>query len=300
MTLSPDSRTGPEILRTLASLRAKIAEWRTEGARIAVVPTMGALHAGHLSLVTEAATRADRIIVTLFINPRQFDNEADLAAYPRTEKQDAAKLAGTAADILYVPNADEMYPPGFATRVAVDRLGEGLCGAHRPGHFEGMATVVAKLFTQTAADVAMFGEKDFQQLRIVQRMAADLDLPIEVVGCPTMREPSGLAMSSRNARLSDKSRTAAAALWRILTQCGVQLSDGVRDGSILERGQHDMLSAGFQSVEYLELRASDDLQPLDRPTKPARLLVAAWIDGVRLIDNVAVCSLAEAAKRFRL
>ena len=291
---------GPEILRTVASLRARVALWRSEGSRIAVVPTMGALHAGHLSLVTQAAARADRIIVTLFVNPKQFNNPADLAAYPRTEQQDAAKLASTAADILYVPNADEMYPAGFATRVVVDRLGDGLCGAHRPGHFEGMATVVAKLFTQTNADVALFGEKDFQQLRIVQRMAADLDLGIDVIGCPTLREPSGLAMSSRNARLSDAARQVAPAMFRMLSRCGQLLSARNEAVEVLERGRHELLSAGFQSVEYLELRASDDLQPLDTPTRPARLLVAGWLDGVRLIDNVAVGSLAEAAERLRL
>lgn len=299
MTFSRDPQSGPDIVSTLKSLREKTALWRAEGARIAVVPTMGALHAGHLSLVTQAAARADRIIVTLFINPRQFNSPADFAAYPRTELQDAAKLAGTAADILYVPDAEQMYPPGFATRVVVDGLGDGLCGAHRPGHFEGMATVVAKLLIQTAADVAMFGEKDFQQLRIVQRMAADLDLTIDIVGCPTLREDSGLAMSSRNARLSASGRHAASAIFRILSQCGQALSRGGPIGPILERGRHDLLSAGFQSVEYLELRASDDLAPLQRPTSAARLLVAAWLDGVRLIDNVAVRSLDEAAERLR-
>ena len=184
------------IVRTVAELRATVAEWRCEGASVAVVPTMGALHAGHFSLVRAALEKADRVIVTLFVNPKQFNSATDLAAYPRTEEADAAKLAPLGAHLLYAPDAAEMYPDGFATTVTVSGGSEGLCGAFRPGHFDGVATVVAKLFMQTGANLALFGEKDFQQLHIVRRMARDLDIPIGIVPCPTVREPDGLALSS--------------------------------------------------------------------------------------------------------
>lgn len=270
-----------EIVRHLADLRARVAGWRASGARVAVVPTMGALHEGHLSLVAAAAARAERVIVTLFVNPRQFDSDEDYAAYPRTEQQDAARLAGTAAELLYVPGPLEIYPHGFATTISVAGLTEGLCGATRPGHFAGMTTVVAKLFTQTSADIAMFGEKDFQQLRVVQRLARDLDLPIEVIGCATLREPDGLAMSSRNTRLSAAARAVAPALFAAL--CRVASGE-----ASLDQARQAMLDVGYERVEYLELRADDDLVPLATATRPARLLVAAWLDGVRLIDNVPV------------
>lgn len=193
------------IIRTLADLRKTVAVWRHDGLRVAVVPTMGALHEGHLSLVRAALERADRVIVTLFVNPKQFNSPADLAAYPRTEHEDAAKLAPLGAHMLYAPDGAEMYPDGFATTVSVSGVSEGLCGAYRPGHFDGVATVVAKLFLQTGADLAFFGEKDFQQLHVVRRMARDLDIPIEIVACPTVREEDGLAMSSRNVRLCRRS-----------------------------------------------------------------------------------------------
>ena len=189
------------IVRTVGELRATVSGWRREGAKVAVVPTMGALHEGHLSLVRAALVRADRVIATLFVNPKQFNNATDLAAYPRTEVQDAAKIGPVGAHLLYAPDATEIYPPGFATTVSVSGVSEGLCGRFRPGHFDGVATVVAKLFLQTGADLAFFGEKDFQQLLVVRRMARDLDIPIEIVSCPTIRESDGLAMSSRNARM---------------------------------------------------------------------------------------------------
>lgn len=197
------------IVRAVADLRTIVAGWRREAASIAVVPTMGALHEGHLSLVRAALEKADRVIVTLFVNPKQFNSAADLAAYPRTEVEDAAKLAPLGAHLLYAPDAAEIYPEGFATAVSVGGVSEGLCGAFRPGHFDGVATVVAKLFLQTGADLAFFGEKDFQQLHVVRRMARDLDIPITVIGCPTVREEDGLALSSRNVRLSLAERLAA-------------------------------------------------------------------------------------------
>lgn len=204
------------IVRAVADLRTIVAGWRREAASIAVVPTMGALHEGHLSLVRAALEKADRVIVTLFVNPKQFNSAADLAAYPRTEVEDAAKLAPLGAHLLYAPDAAEIYPEGFATAVSVGGVSEGLCGAFRPGHFDGVATVVAKLFLQTGADLAFFGEKDFQQLHVVRRMARDLDIPITVIGCPTVREEDGLALSSRNVRLSLAERLAAPKLASIL------------------------------------------------------------------------------------
>jgi pantoate--beta-alanine ligase len=280
--------TGVPVVRSVAALRAIVADWRREGARVAVVPTMGALHEGHLSLVRAALSRpAHRVIVTLFVNPKQFGSAADLAAYPRTEREDAAKLAPLGAHLLYVPDAAEMYPDGFATTVS-NALGQGLCGAHRAGHFDGVATVVTKLFLQTGADVAFFGEKDFQQLQLVRRMALDLDIPIAVVGCPTVRAPDGLALSSRNVRLSEEERRIAPRLAAILRDAARELSAGGVADPVLAAAKAAVAAAGYGEVEYLELRAEDDLRPLARADRPARLLAAAWLGGTRLIDNVEV------------
>ena len=276
------------IVRTLAELRATVAAWRKEGAKIAVVPTMGALHEGHLSLVRAALARADRVIVTLFVNPKQFNSAADLAAYPRTEDSDAAKLSPLGAHMLYAPNAEEIYPDGFATNVSVSGVSEGLCGAFRPGHFDGVATVVAKLFLQTQADLAFFGEKDFQQVHVVKRMAKDLDIPIEVVPCATVRETDGLAMSSRNVRLSTADRAIAPKLVQALRVAAVRLRAGEAAESVLRDATKAIEASGFARVEYLELRAAADLKPLVRADAPARLLVAAWLGDVRLIDNIEV------------
>ncbi len=276
------------IVRTLAELRSVVAGWRKDKARVAVVPTMGALHEGHLSLVRAALAQADRVIVTLFVNPKQFNSAADLAAYPRTEEEDAAKLGPLGAHLLYVPDAPEIYPSGFATTVSVTGVSEGLCGAKRPGHFDGVATVVAKLFLQTGADIAFFGEKDFQQLHVVRRMASDLDLPIEVVGCPTVREPDGLALSSRNGRLTASERSIAPKLVAILNEAARNLSAGAPAGPMLEAASRSILAAGFREVEYVELRSEADLSALERGGRPARLLVAAWLGQTRLSDDVVV------------
>lgn len=276
------------IVRTLAGLRSTVAGWRRGGATIAVVPTMGALHEGHLSLVRAALERAERVIVTLFVNPRQFNSAADLAAYPRTENDDAAKLAPLGAHMLYAPEAEEIYPQGFATTVSVAGVSEGLCGALRPGHFDGVATVVAKLFLQTGADLAFFGEKDFQQLHVVRRMARDLDVPVEIVACPTVREADGLALSSRNVRLSPAERAIAPKLAEVLVATSRRLAAGAAVEPALREAGAAIVAAGFDRVEYLELRAEDDLAPLERLRRPARLLVAAWLGETRLIDNVEV------------
>lgn len=278
------------IVRTLAELRATVAGWRRERAKVAVVPTMGALHEGHFSLVRAALGKADRVIVTLFVNPKQFNSAADLAAYPRTEEQDAAKLGPLGAHMLYAPGAEEIYPDGFSTTVSVSGVSEGLCGAFRPGHFDGVATIVAKLFLQTGADVAFFGEKDFQQLHVVRRMARDLDIPIEIIGCPTVREADGLALSSRNVRLSQAERAIASNLPQILFATAEQLAAGAPVDATLADAKSAIINAGFRAVEYLELRASADLAPLDRLHRPARLLVGAWLGTTRLIDNVEVAA----------
>jgi len=276
------------IVRRLAEMRALTARWRAAGESIGVVPTMGALHPGHLSLVEAAKAECDRVVVWIFVNPKQFNNAQDLENYPRTEVADAATLAPYAVDAVYAPDLDQVYPEGFATTVSVAGLTDVLCGAHRPGHFDGVATVVSKIFLQTGADRAYFGEKDFQQLQVVRRMARDLDIPIEVVACPTVREDSGLAMSSRNLRLSPEGRQQAARLYPVLRDVAAELAEGNRFPPLAERARARLAEAGFDEVEYFDLRREDGLQALDHPDRPARLFAAAWIEGVRLIDNMAV------------
>ncbi|WP_299847139.1 pantoate--beta-alanine ligase [uncultured Roseovarius sp.] len=276
------------ILRTLGELRAETAKWQAAGERIGVVPTMGALHDGHLSLVDAAKKDCDRVIVTIFVNPMQFNNPDDLENYPRTEHDDARKLERFNIDILYVPDGPEMYPDGFASTVTVSGLTDVLCGTHRPGHFDGVATVVAKLFLQTSANDAYFGEKDFQQLQIVRRMARDLDIPITVHGCTTIREIDGLAMSSRNLLLSDRARVKAPALNEEMERIAEEIAKGTPFSELQDAAIRRIENAGFTKVEYLEVRANDDLELLDTPTRPARLLAAAWLAGVRLIDNISV------------
>ncbi|MBU2959741.1 pantoate--beta-alanine ligase [Citreicella sp. C3M06] len=277
-----------EIIRDKAALRARVTAWKRAGEVIGVVPTMGALHEGHLSLAQAARAGADRVIVTIFVNPRQFNNPSDLENYPRTEHQDAEKLAPFGVDVIYVPGPSEIYPDGFATSVHVEGLTEILCGAFRPGHFDGVTTVVPKLFLQTGADKAWFGEKDYQQLQVVRRMAADLDIPVEVIGCPTVREPDGLALSSRNLLLPADARAKAPALGHVMQGMAEALAQGGTMAELVAPAEAALAGAGFDKVEYLELRAADGLALLDRLDRPARLLAAAWIGGVRLIDNIAV------------
>jgi pantoate--beta-alanine ligase len=276
------------ILRSRSDLCAATQPWRLAGETIGVVPTMGALHDGHLSLVAAAKETCTRVIVTIFVNPRQFASPEDLATYPRTEGTDAAKLARFGIDAIYVPAGDQMYPEGFATTVSVAGLTDVMDGIHRPGHFEGVATVVAKLFAQTSATDAFFGEKDFQQLQVVRRMARDLDIPITVHGCPTIREIDGLAMSSRNLLLSDRARTIAPALPEQMHILASAATEGRDFAAAQTAAIRTLEQVGFAGVDYLEMRANDDLSLLDGPTRPARLFAAAWLAGVRLIDNIAV------------
>ncbi|MCY0149444.1 pantoate--beta-alanine ligase [Hoeflea sp. G2-23] len=284
-----------KIIRRKSDLRAVTSAWRRSGETIGVVLTMGALHSGHLSLVGTARDRADRVIVTIFVNPRQFDNPEDLVNYPRTEESDAEKLAPFDVDILYVPNPEEIYPDGFATTITVSGVSGGLCGGTRPGHFDGVATVVTKLLLQTDADFTFFGEKDYQQLQVVRRLATDLDLNTEIVACPTVREEDGLAMSSRNLRLNPEARAAAPLIRRILTSTAVAIKNGTPVPEALATARQELTSVGINDIDYLELRSEPDLVPLEIADRPTRLFIAVWLDGVRLIDNLSIT-----AARFTL
>ena len=285
-----------KIIRTKAELRALTESWRRAGDSIGVVPTMGALHAGHLSLVERACAENDRVIVTLFVNPKQFNNPEDLAKYPRTEDSDAAKLTPYGADVLYVPDGAQMYPEGFATTISVTGVSEGPCGGARPGHFDGVATVVTKLFLQCDADRAYFGEKDYQQLQVVTRLCEDLDLNTEIVGCPTIREEDGLAMSSRNLRLGAGPRKTAPMIAQVLEDAARVIARGGHVEQTIDKAKKALLSAGFDSIDYLELRSVPDLKLMTSADRPSRLFLAAWLDGVRLIDNVFVADLASVGK----
>jgi pantoate--beta-alanine ligase len=275
-----------QIVRDLPALRGALAVLRATGT-IALVPTMGALHSGHMTLVAEAGRRAAHVVASIFVNPTQFGANEDLSNYPRREAEDARLLEETGCALLWAPDAGTMYPQEFATTVHVDGISEGLCGASRPGHFDGVATVVAKLFNQVRPDLALFGEKDFQQLAVIRRMAADLDFGVEIVGVPTQRDHDGLALSSRNIYLSAEDRAAAAALPRALTEAGAAIAAGADVEGALAEARARLAAAGFDP-EYVELRDSDSLAPLDRLDRPARLLAAARLGGTRLIDNIAV------------
>lgn len=285
------SPAGVEIVRSVAGLRAAVADWRAQGLTVGLIPTMGALHAGHLSLVAAALAQYDRAIATLFVNPRQFDRPEDLAKYPRTEHDDAAKLKSAGAHLLYAPDASEMYPDGYATNVSVSGVSDGLCGSARPGHFDGVSTVCSKLFLQSGADGAFFGEKDYQQLMVVRRFVRDLDIPIEIHACATVREADGLALSSRNKHLSPEARAIAPALQKAMAAAAQAFLAGEAAATVLEAGRQAILDAGFESVDYLEFRSSVDLAPLSQPSPGGRIFAAAWLDGVRLIDNVEITSM---------
>jgi pantoate--beta-alanine ligase len=276
------------VLRRVADLRSVVDGWKSGGQTVGVVPTMGALHAGHLSLVQAAKAGTDRVIVTIFVNPKQFNAAEDLAKYPRTEAADAALLAQAQIDAIFAPLAEEVYPPGFATTISVSGVAEPWEGAMRPGHFEGVATVVAKLFGMTQASRAYFGEKDWQQLQVVRRMVADLNLPVEVVGCATLREVDGLAMSSRNVRLSASARAAAPALHAAMVQAGRAIRSRIAAEIALQHAKTTVLAAGFDAVDYMALCDAETLGPATDPARPWRLLAAAVAGGVRLIDNIAV------------
>jgi len=274
------------VARSIAELRKRVAAWRAAGERVGLVPTMGALHAGHLALVAAARAECRRVVVSIFVNPRQFGPREDFANYPRPEADDLTKLSKAAADLVYMPAVDEMYPTGFATAISVGGPSEGLCGAQRPGHFDGVATVVAKLLIQAAPDAAYFGEKDYQQLMVVRRLAHDLNLPIAIVGVPTVRDADGLALSSRNVYLSAEERSIAPNLHRVLRETAATIAGGEPPAPALCRATAALGERGFK-VEYLELRDAATLAPLaDTPIQPARLLAAVHFGRTRLIDNI--------------
>lgn len=275
-------------VRTVAALRKAVTAWKADGAAIGVVPTMGALHAGHLGLAAAARRDCDRVVATIFVNPAQFDNPEDLARYPRRERADAAMLRRAGVDLLFAPPPEEVYPAGFATTVRVGGPAARMEGAHRPGHFDGVATVVTKLLMMTMADRAYFGEKDWQQLQVVRRLVADLNLPVAVVGCPTLREADGLAMSSRNRRLAPAARAAAPALHAALCEAAAAIRSGADVGAALGAARAAILAAGFERIDYLDLCDGLSLEPVAAPGAAARLFAAAWLDGVRLIDNIAL------------
>jgi pantoate--beta-alanine ligase len=287
------SRIDPrlETVRTVARLRAAVAAWRARGLSVAMVPTMGALHAGHLSLIGLANSLADRTVASIFVNPAQFAPHEDFDAYPRGEDRDAGLLAEAGCALLYAPSAREMYPDGFATAVSVDRgVSQPLEGVSRPHFFGGVATVVAKLLIQCGPDVAVFGEKDYQQLLVIRRMARDLDLPVEIVGAPTTREADGLAMSSRNAYLAPAERKAASALPEAMTAAVLALGAGEPVDRVEAASLARLSAAGFTPIDYVEVRDGETLARLGPgPAGPgARMFVAARMGKTRLIDNWAV------------
>jgi pantoate--beta-alanine ligase len=285
---SKKSRSFPPVDRTIAALRGRVAKWRKAGARIALVPTMGALHEGHLALVRAAREKADRVIVSIFVNPTQFAPTEDFGSYPRDEAADLKKLAAAGADAVFAPSVAEIYPEGFATSVAVAGPAEGLESDFRPHFFGGVATVVAKLLLSCLPDIALFGEKDYQQLMVIRRMAADLAIPVEIVGHETIRETDGLALSSRNAYLSPEKRKTAPLLHHALDQAAAAIRAGVAGGIAVAAARDDLASAGFR-VDYVELRNAETLGHVADPRRePLRILAAAWLGKTRLIDNIPV------------
>jgi len=279
----------PTVVRTVSALRRALAPFRKAGERVALVPTMGALHGGHLALVAHARRRARRVVVSIFVNPTQFAPLEDFDSYPRELKKDIAALTAARADLIWAPAAAMMYPEGFVTRIEPAGAAKaGLEDAFRPHFFGGVATVVAKLFTQVAPDFAMFGEKDYQQLRVITQMAKDLDLPVKVAGVPTVREKDGLALSSRNAYLSTGERAAAPALYRVLKTAAARIRKGETVEHVLDVSRIEIDVAGF-TLDYLEARHAHTLAPIaSRKDGPIRLLVAATIGKTRLIDNLGV------------
>ena len=279
--------TGITTSRTVADLRAHVAPWRKAGKSIALVPTMGALHAGHLSLVTLAKSKADRVVVSIFVNPIQFGPREDFNTYPRDEAGDIEKLRAAGADLVFAPNTAEMYPAGFSTKVSIGDLTEDLCGANRPNHFDGVATVVTKLLLQCAPDMAIFGEKDYQQLLVIKHLVRDLNVPVEVLGGDIVREKDGLALSSRNAYLSPADRETAPLLHQTISEVAAALARGEGADAACVAGRFKLEAAGFR-VDYIAVRDPDTLKPLSGPVKHARVLAAAYLGKTRLIDNVPV------------
>ena len=278
-----------DVVRTIADLRRQIALWRRREERIGLVPTMGALHRGHLALVEAARAECDRVVASIFVNPKQFAPNEDLGSYPRREAADLDMLHSVGVDLVFMPPVGEIYPPDFATTIRVTGLTEVLCGAHRAGHFDGVATVVTKLLIQSLSDLANFGEKDYQQLIVVRRLARDLDLPVRIAAVPTVREADGLALSSRNIYLSPQERRIAPELARALRSAAAALAqDPTAVATELTRASEALERAGF-AVEYIEVREADSLAPVKgEVAAPARVLAAVRLGRTRLIDNMPI------------
>lgn len=277
------------IVRKVADLRAEVAKWRRDNLAVALVPTMGALHDGHISLLQAARRRVDKVVVSIFVNPTQFGPTEDFSKYPRQEAADVEKLIKARCDLLYAPTVDEMYPEGAATTVHVGGLSEGLCGASRPGHFDGVATIVSKLLNQAQPDIAVFGEKDYQQLQVIKRATADLDIPVKIVGAETVREEDGLAMSSRNAYLSAEERAIAKQFSWVLSALAIEISKRPDDfGRRVQNARKLLTDSGIDKVDYLEVRDAETLEPVTTIDRPARVFGAVFIGKTRLIDNMPI------------
>lgn len=276
-----------QTVRDLSDLRAAVAAFRADGARVAFVPTMGALHAGHITLVEAAKRAGTKVVASIFVNPKQFGPNEDLARYPRREAADARMLVEAGCDLLWLPPVEAMYPDGFSTNISISGVTEGLDGAARPGHFDGVATVVAKLFNQVGPDAAYFGEKDYQQVQVIRRLVADLDFPIEVVAVPTQRDDDGLALSSRNIYLDEEERAKAIALPRALGVAARAIARGMPTADVLTEAQNSLIAAGF-AVDYVTLVDAETLTEDPPADRPRRLLAAARMGQTRLIDNVAI------------
>lgn len=289
-----DQPTAPALplVTTVADLRETVGAWKKQGLTVGFVPTMGALHDGHLTLVREAGQQADRVVASVFVNPTQFAAHEDLGTYPRQEARDAELLAGAGCHLMFAPTTDDMYPEGFSTGVSVGGPSEGLETDFRPHFFGGVAVVVAKLLNQVRADVAVFGEKDYQQLMVVRRMTRDLDIPTRIVGAPTQRDGHGLALSSRNAYLSEDEIAVARRLNGVLAQAGANAATGGSVAEIEAQAARSLLEAGFAMVDYVAIRQADSLAVFesDRVDTPGRILAAAWLGKTRLIDNMAVAA----------
>jgi pantoate--beta-alanine ligase len=277
-----------DIVRSIDDLRRRVADWRTHGDTAALVPTMGALHEGHLTLVRTARESARRVVVTIFVNPTQFAPGEDFASYPRREHTDAELLSVAGADLLFTPSVEEMYPGGHSTRVRVGGPADTLESEFRPGHFDGVATVVAKLLLQALPDVALFGEKDYQQLLVIRRMVRDLDVPVRIEGVPTVREADGLALSSRNAYLTPAERAIAPTLHRTISAVARAVTEGGSPEREASLAADTLARAGFRKVDYVAVRDAETLERVGDASRPARVLAAAWLGRARLIDNVPV------------
>jgi len=274
------------VARNIAELRRAVSDWRKAGQKVALIPTMGALHAGHLALLERGKSLCDRTVTSIFVNPKQFGPGEDLSRYPRDEAGDQQKLSEAGCDMVYSPAAAEMYPAGFVTSIESGPLGEVLEGRFRPGHFSGVATVVTKLLVQAAPDVACFGEKDYQQLLIVRRVVRDLDLPVQIEAVETVREADGLALSSRNAYLTPEQRRRAVGLHYALTEVVRRARKG--DPAAAAWGTHSLIGAGFDKIDYFDVRDAETLEPIEHINRKARALAAAWLGQTRLIDNLPI------------